>query len=107
MDSGDRRAQRTAHQANFGGEVGSQFSGQVREWCGSERHRFRAAGVRERGSTPQYKETTMRYMMLIYTQEKAAERMAPEEMETVKATHWAGMEEARKKGKFQVAEPLN
>ena len=48
----------------------------------------------------------MRYMMLIYTQENAAERMSPEEMESVKATHWSVMQEAREKGIFQGAEPL-
>ena len=48
----------------------------------------------------------MRYMMLIYTQENAAERMSPEEMENVKATHWTVMDEARQKGIFQGAEPL-
>jgi hypothetical protein len=48
----------------------------------------------------------MRYMMLIYTQENAAERMSHEEVEGVKATHWAVMQEAREKGIFQGAEPL-
>ena len=48
----------------------------------------------------------MRYMMLIYTQENAAERMSPEEMENVKSAHWAVMVEARQKGIFQGAEPL-
>ncbi len=48
----------------------------------------------------------MRYMMLIYTQENAAERITPEEMENVKATHWSVMQEATQKGIFHGAEPL-
>jgi hypothetical protein len=48
----------------------------------------------------------MRYMMLVYTQEYAPERISPEEMENVKAAHFAVMDEARQKGIFHGAEPL-
>jgi hypothetical protein len=39
----------------------------------------------------------MRYMFLIYSQEKAVER-APEEIEALKAAHFAVMQDAREKG---------
>ena len=48
----------------------------------------------------------MRYMMLVYTQEYARERMSAEEVENVKARHFAVMDEARQKGIFHGAEPL-
>jgi hypothetical protein len=46
----------------------------------------------------------MRYMMLIYSQENETAR--PEEMSIVAATHKAVMEEARDRGVFRAADPL-
>ena len=46
----------------------------------------------------------MRYMMLIYSQENEA--VTPEEMGVVAATHKAVMEEARDRGVFRAADPL-
>jgi hypothetical protein len=47
----------------------------------------------------------MRYMFLIYSREHAPEGSA-EELEQLKAAHWAVMDETRRKGIFQGAEPL-
>jgi hypothetical protein len=47
----------------------------------------------------------MRYMMLIYTRE-TEEGPPPEEIEGIKAAHWAVMQDATRKGVFQGAEPL-
>lgn len=46
----------------------------------------------------------MRYMMLIYSQENEA--ATPEDMRAVAATHKAVMEEARERGVFRAADPL-
>ncbi len=46
----------------------------------------------------------MRYMMLIYSQENEA--ATPEEMGVVAATHKAVMDEARDRGVFRAADPL-
>jgi hypothetical protein len=46
----------------------------------------------------------MRYMMLIYSRENDA--ATPEEMGVVAATHKAVMEEARDRGVFRAADPL-
>ncbi len=46
----------------------------------------------------------MRYMMLIYTKE--TESAAPEEMQQVKAAHWAVMDETSRRGIFRGADPL-
>ncbi len=46
----------------------------------------------------------MRYMMLIYSQED--ESATPEEMSVVAATHKAVMDEARDRGIFRAADPL-
>jgi hypothetical protein len=46
----------------------------------------------------------MRYMMLIYSQEDEAAK--PEEVGLVAATHRAVMEEARDRGVFRAADPL-
>jgi hypothetical protein len=46
----------------------------------------------------------MRYMMLIYSQEDEA--ATPEEMSVVPATHKAVMDEARGRGIFRAADPL-
>ena len=46
----------------------------------------------------------MRYMMLIYSQENEA--ATPEDMRPVAAAHAALMEEARQRGVFRAADPL-
>ena len=48
----------------------------------------------------------MRYMLLIYTREDARARRSQEEMLQVMNEHLAVMEEARAKGVFEAAEPL-
>jgi hypothetical protein len=45
----------------------------------------------------------MRYMFLIYSRET---EMSAEELERVKAAHWAVMDDARGRGVFEGAEPL-
>jgi hypothetical protein len=47
----------------------------------------------------------MRYMMLIYSQEKRETR-STEAIEQLKAAHWAVMDEATRKGVLLGAEPL-
>ena len=47
----------------------------------------------------------MRYMMLIYSQETES-GPAPEDVERIKAAHWALIEEASRKGVLRGAEPL-
>jgi hypothetical protein len=47
----------------------------------------------------------MRYMFLIYSREHPAE-LSEEELEKLRAAHYAVMDEARSKGIFQAAEPL-
>ncbi len=48
----------------------------------------------------------MRYMMLVYTQEQTAEIPTAAEVEKLKATHWAVMNEAKERGVLEAAEPL-
>jgi hypothetical protein len=46
----------------------------------------------------------MRYMFLIYSREA---EMAAEELERIKARHWAVIDDARARGIFEGAEPLH
>ena len=48
----------------------------------------------------------MRYMFLIYTDESAAAEMSPQEKEKVQTAHWNLMDEAKERGVFRIAEPL-
>jgi len=48
----------------------------------------------------------MRYMFLIYSREAAAATASPEAFEQLKAAHWAVMDETRRRGIFEAAEPL-
>jgi len=48
----------------------------------------------------------MRYMFLIYSREVAERAGSPEAMEQLKAAHWAIMDETRRRGVFEAAEPL-
>jgi len=48
----------------------------------------------------------MRYMLLIYTREAEVAQSSPEEMEKVKAGHWAVMGETSRRGILRGAEPL-
>jgi hypothetical protein len=48
----------------------------------------------------------MRYMLLIYSNEKAEEKMSPEEEDGIKAGHRAVMEETSRRGLLKGAEPL-
>src|SRR5262249_2972663 len=47
----------------------------------------------------------MRYMFLVYSKE-LPNGMTAEEQEEIRAAHWAVMEEARRRGVFHAAEPL-
>jgi len=47
----------------------------------------------------------MRYMFLIYSREHPSDR-SEEELERLRAAHYAVMDEAKSKGVFQSAEPL-
>jgi hypothetical protein len=47
----------------------------------------------------------MRYMFLIYSREQPGDR-SEEELERLRAAHYAVMDEAKRKGIFQGAEPL-
>src|SRR5271166_3006894 len=49
----------------------------------------------------------MRYMFLIYSRETDMAEGSVEDMEKLKAAHWAVMDETRAKGIFQGAEPLH
>lgn len=48
----------------------------------------------------------MRYMFLIYSRESARGGGSPHDMEQLKAAHWAVMDETRRRGIFEAAEPL-
>ena len=48
----------------------------------------------------------MRYMMLVYTQEKEMEKASPEEMAEVFAGHVAVQQETQRRGIFRAADPL-
>ena len=48
----------------------------------------------------------MRYMFLIYGRETEMVEGSPEEWERVKAGHWAVIDDARKRGVLEGAEPL-
>lgn len=45
-------------------------------------------------------------MMLVYTKEQSMAAATPEQMDKVKAGHWAVMTDARSRGVFEGAEPL-
>jgi hypothetical protein len=47
----------------------------------------------------------MRYMFLIYSRETASE-LSPERLEPLKGAHWALIDEARRRGIFEAAAPL-
>lgn len=49
----------------------------------------------------------MRYMFLIYSREIGLAQGSPEDMERLKAAHWAVIDEARRRGIFEAAEPLH
>ena len=48
----------------------------------------------------------MRYMLLVYTNEKAGDQMSPEEAQRIMDGNWAVIEETRKRGILEAAEPL-
>ena len=48
----------------------------------------------------------MRYMLLIYSNERSMEALSPEEEGRIKAEHWAVMEETSRRGIFKGADPL-
>jgi hypothetical protein len=48
----------------------------------------------------------VRYMLLIYGRESEMAKGSPDEWERVKAGHWAVMDEARRVGRLEAAEPL-
>jgi hypothetical protein len=48
----------------------------------------------------------MRYMFLIYSRETDMFEGSPSDMERLKAAHWAVIDEARQRGIFHGAEPL-
>ena len=48
----------------------------------------------------------MRYMLLVYSSEADRARLSPEELDEIKAGHWAVMDETAKQGIFRGAEPL-
>jgi hypothetical protein len=48
----------------------------------------------------------MRYMFLIYSREAARADGSPQDMERLKAAHWAVIDETRRRGIFDAAEPL-
>ena len=48
----------------------------------------------------------MRYMLLIYSNERATEAMSPEEDSRIRAEHWAIMKETSRRGMFKGADPL-
>ena len=48
----------------------------------------------------------MRYMFLIYSRETEVFEGSPEEWERMKAAHWAVIDDARERGVFEGAEPL-
>ena len=48
----------------------------------------------------------MRYMFLIYSRETAQAGGFPPDLEGLKAAHWALIDETRRRGVFEAAEPL-
>lgn len=48
----------------------------------------------------------MRYMFLIYSRERGFAGASPEDLERIKAGHWAVMDETKSKGVFIAGEPL-
>lgn len=48
----------------------------------------------------------MRYMLLVYTAENASEKMSAEDAKRITAGHWSVMDEMRKLGILEGAEPL-
>jgi hypothetical protein len=48
----------------------------------------------------------MRYMLLIYGRETEMAAASPDELERVRAAHWAVIDETRRRGIFEAAEPL-
>ena len=48
----------------------------------------------------------MRYMLLIYSKETDMARRSAQEVQEIKAAHWAVMDETAKRGIFRGAEPL-
>lgn len=48
----------------------------------------------------------MRYMLLLYTNEDLRDTASPEDLERAKQAHWAVIDESRRRGIFQGAEPL-
>lgn len=48
----------------------------------------------------------MRYMLLVYSKESAAESMPAEEAQRIRQGHWAVMDETSRQGIFRGAEPL-
>jgi hypothetical protein len=48
----------------------------------------------------------MRYMFLIYSRETAMAKRSPADMEKLKTAHWAVIDETRRRGVFEAAEPL-
>jgi hypothetical protein len=48
----------------------------------------------------------MRYMFLIYSREAARANDSSEAMEQLRAAHWAVMDETRRRGIFEAADPL-
>ncbi len=48
----------------------------------------------------------MRYMFLIYSREMDPGTLSEEEIERIKAAHWAVMDEAHRRGVFEAANPL-
>src|SRR5262249_7886323 len=49
----------------------------------------------------------MRYMLLIYTKEDALALASPEERQQIRDAHWAVLEETKRKGILEGAEPLS
>jgi hypothetical protein len=49
----------------------------------------------------------MRYMFLVYSRETEMAEGTAEDMERLKAAHWAVMDETKKRGIFLAAEPLH
>jgi hypothetical protein len=48
----------------------------------------------------------MRYMFLIYSRELAGVERSPDDIEQLRAAHWSVIDEARRRGIFEAAEPL-
>ena len=48
----------------------------------------------------------MRYMFLVYSREKAFPEASPQDLQRVRAGHWAVIDETRRRGIFLAGEPL-